>query len=209
MKKNKKIRYFLSLFLVLTLAGILVVPHMGSWLVKDDELQPADAMVILMGSVSDRVLEAFDLYEAGYTQFVILPEPYRMGTALQHEYGIEIPINVDIAHDALLELGVRDEHIIVLPWGTSSTKDEAVAVRTYLENHPDIRSVIMVTSASHSRRASMIFRREFRKLDHDVQLISRPSQYSSFQARGWYRDRQSTKAVLNEYIKTAAWLIGF
>ena len=191
------------------LARFLVVPYMGSWLVKDNAIQPADAMVILMGSVSDRVQEAFDVYEAGYTQLVILPEPIRGDTALQRKKGIRLRINLDIVHEALLELGVQHEHIIVLPCGTSSTRDEAVAVRTYLENHSDIRSVILVTSASHSRRAFMIFRREFRKLNHDVQLISRPSRYSSFQARGWYRDRQSTKAVLNEYIKTAAWFVGF
>ena len=207
--KRKKIKIFLFLFLVLFLARFLVVPYMGSWLVKEDVLQPADAMVMLMGSVSDRVLEAFHVYEAGYAQLIILPEPGRMNTLLQHEYGIDIPINFDIAHDALLELGVQHDHIILLPWGTSSTRDEAVAVRTYLENHSNIQSVILVTSASHSRRASMIFRSEFRKLNHDVQLISRPSRYSSFQARGWYRHRESTKAVFNEYIKTAAWLIGF
>lgn len=207
--KRKKIKFFLFLFLVLVLARFLVMPYMGPWLVKDDELQPADAMVMLMGSVSDRVLEVFHVYESGYAQLVILPEPGRMNTVLQHKYGIAIPINADIAHDALLELGVQHEHIIVLPWGTSSTKDEAVAVRTHLENNSNIRSVILVTSAPHSRRAFMIFRREFRKLDHEVQLISRPSRYSSFQARGWYRNRESTKAVFNEYMKTAAWLIGF
>jgi hypothetical protein len=52
--KRKKIKFFLFLFLVLVLARFLVVPYMGSWLVKGDELQPADAMVMLMGSVSDR-----------------------------------------------------------------------------------------------------------------------------------------------------------
>jgi uncharacterized SAM-binding protein YcdF (DUF218 family) len=207
--KRKKLKFFLFLFLLVVLAGFLVVSNMGSWLVKDDALQPADAIVVLMGSVSDRVQEAFDVYEAGYAQFVILPEPSRGDTVLQNKKGIRLRINLDIVHDALLELGVQDEHIIVLPFGTSSTKDEAIAVRTYLENHPDIRSVIMVTSASHSRRAFMIFRREFRKLDHDVQLISRPSRYSSFQARDWYRHRKGIKTVLSEYIKTAAWVIGF
>jgi uncharacterized SAM-binding protein YcdF (DUF218 family) len=207
--KRKKIKFFLFLLLVLVLARFLVVPYMGSWLVKDDALEPADAMVMLMGSVSDRVQEVFHVYEAGYAQLVILPEPGRRDTELQRKKGIRIPINVDIAHDVLLELGVRHEHIIVLPWGTSSTKDEAIAVRTYLENNSNIRSIILVTSASHSRRAFMIFRREFRKLDHDVQLISRPSRYSSFQSRCWYRNRESTKAVFYEYMKTGAWLIGF
>ena len=207
--KRKKIKFFLFLFLMIVLARLFVLPYMGSWLVKEDALQPADAMVMLMGSVSDRVLEVFHVYEDGYAQLVILPEPGRMNTTLQKEYGVSIPINVDIAHDALLELGVQHDHIILLSWGTSSTRDEAVAVRTYLENHNDIRSVILVTSATHSRRAFMIFRREFRKLDHDVKLISRPSRYSSFQARGWYRHRGSTKAVFSEYIKAAAWFIGF
>ena len=36
--KRKKIKFFLSLFLALVLARFLVVPNMGSWLVKDDAL---------------------------------------------------------------------------------------------------------------------------------------------------------------------------
>ena len=37
--KSKKIKFFLFLFLVLVLARFLVVPYMGSWLVKDDALK--------------------------------------------------------------------------------------------------------------------------------------------------------------------------
>lgn len=207
--KRKKIKLFLSLFLVLVLASFIIVPYMGSWLVKEDELQPADAMVILMGSLSDRVQEAFHVYEDGYTQLIILPEPKRIDSALQNNKSIRIPINLDIVYDVLLELGVRQEQIVVLPYGTRSTKDEAVAVRSYLEKHPNIRSVILVTSASHTRRASMIFRREFRKLDDEIKLISRPSRYSSYKGREWYRHRGSIKVVFSEYIKTAAWFFGF
>ncbi len=53
------------------------------------------------------------------------------------------------------------------------------------------------------RRARLIFRRELRKLDHDVELIMRPSNYSDFQASRWYRHRESARSVVFEYVKLA------
>ena len=62
------------------------------------------------------------------------------------------------------------------------------------------------------RRARLIFRRELRKplaqplygrkiFRPNVELILRPSNYSDFQANGWYRHRESARAVVLEYLK--------
>jgi len=48
-------------FLLLALFYIVGCANAGNWLVKNDEVMHADAMVILMGSIADRVLQAGDL----------------------------------------------------------------------------------------------------------------------------------------------------
>ena len=38
------------------LAGIFIVPNLGQWLVVEDELQESDMIVVLMGSVYDKII---------------------------------------------------------------------------------------------------------------------------------------------------------
>ncbi len=75
------------------------------------------------------------------------------------------------------------------------------------------------------RRATMVFRRTFRRrgvlhtpllhtpllhtpLLHTPLIIPRPTSYGNFKPNGWYRDRESAKDVLYEYIKIAGWVVG-
>ncbi|MBU4350680.1 YdcF family protein, partial [bacterium] len=52
--------------------SIFIVPNLGQWLVVMDELQESDMIVVLMGSVYDRILEAADLYDEGYSDRIVL-----------------------------------------------------------------------------------------------------------------------------------------
>jgi len=90
----------------------------------------------------------------------------------------------------------------------NSTRGEAIAVREYLETQDHIRSIILVSSPPHMRRARLIFRKELRKLDREVELIMRPSYYSDFQPSGWYRHRESARDVVLEHLKLVGWILG-
>lgn len=56
-----------------------------------------------------------------------------------------------------MQLEVPEEKITVLPGDALSTQDETIQVREYLKSEPDIDSLIIVTSKSHSGQAKKIF----------------------------------------------------
>jgi hypothetical protein len=66
---------------VLITMGLLVFLGIGRWLVLQDPLVHADAIVILSGHLPDRALEAARLYGAGYAQQVWISRdsPLRRG----------------------------------------------------------------------------------------------------------------------------------
>src|SRR5665648_1254862 len=82
MKENKKFRSKkILLILVILLAffivvRILIMPQLGRWLVVNDELKESDVILVLMGSVYDRILEAVDLYQESYSDKIILINSY-------------------------------------------------------------------------------------------------------------------------------------
>lgn len=206
--RGRRRKIFAGLLLLLLLFLLLVPPRMGRWLVVEAELQPAGAMVILMGSIADRALEAKDVYEQGYATSIVMVKPRQRGAVHLEPYGVELPSNSELTAYALGELGVPQDSIRILPGGAVSTREEAQIIRNFLEENPQIDSFILVSSRAHLRRGNMIFRKELRKLDHPVQIIPRPSSYSEFREDKWYRHRESAKSVFLEYLKIIAWMVG-
>jgi uncharacterized SAM-binding protein YcdF (DUF218 family) len=70
----------------------------------------------------------------------------------------------------------------VLPGDALSTQDEAIQVREYLKSEPDIDSLIIVTSKSHSGRAKKIFVKAMSSIDREIKVLSCPTQYDDFNA---------------------------
>ena len=194
--------------LLLLLLLLVLAPRMGSWLVVEAELQPADKMVVLMGSIADRALEARDIYEMGYATSIVMVRPHQRGAAHLQPYGVDLPSNSELTVYALKALGVPGDSILILPGGAASTREEARIIRKYLEENPQVRSFILVSSRAHLRRSTMTFHRELRQLDHPVTIIPRPSTYSDFHEKQWWRHRESAKSVFLEYLKILAWRIG-
>ena len=201
-KKNHYVRKIaLAVFFLFFLASIWMVPRMGTYLVYQDKLQKADATVVLMGNIPDRVLEAYDLYEEGYSPKIIIVMANRYGIEVFRRKGIPLDGQTAIARKALTGLGMPADSIIILPGDAKSTQDEAVAVRNYLEKHPEVDTLLLVTSSYHSRRAALTFEKEFSLLSHPVIVISCPSKYTGFDDKTWWKDRESAKQVFFEYLK--------
>jgi uncharacterized SAM-binding protein YcdF (DUF218 family) len=197
-RRNKGL---LVIILILIAVVLWVVPGLGHYLVIEDPLAEADILVILMGSVAARVLEAADIYGAGYAREVLLVRSFAEAEDVLAERGVFIPGQADLTRDAAVQMGVPESRITVLPGGAKSTRDEALIVREYLRENPDIDTVILVTSSFHTRRTKAIFERFCGNLKREITFISRASGYDSFQPEGWWRDRESAKQVLLEYLK--------
>ena len=55
---GKKITTILVvLFTFFILVSVFLIPNLGQWLVAEDDLQASDIIVVLMGSLPDRILQ--------------------------------------------------------------------------------------------------------------------------------------------------------
>ena len=191
----------LSLVLITALLLLVFLWRGGHWLVVEAPLQQAGAIVLLLGSTPERELEVADLYHQGLAPQLIMAEFRVHNHALIEEHGLNMPRGIDNSLSVLWQLGVPAEVIRITPGLVSSTRGEAKAVSNYLRDNPHIQSVILVSSPHHLRRANINFRRAFRKAGIDCEIIPRASTYSDFREKGWWKHRESAKAVAGEYVK--------
>jgi uncharacterized SAM-binding protein YcdF (DUF218 family) len=197
--KRKYIIIISVLGLMLLLMYVFVVA--GNWLVVKNELIKADAIVVLMGSPGDRILEAKDIYSNSYSSKIFFIEDNDPGRKELKAKGIILPNDAIKNKATALQLGIPDSVITIVPGNANSTYDEAKVLLTYLNKNQEIESIIIISSNYHMRRAGIIFNNELAKCNHKVEIILAPSKYTEFNANHWYSDRQSRKIVVFEYIK--------
>jgi len=186
------------IFLIIILY-IVICRNAGQWLVNEDEPITADAIVILMGSVYDRVLN-----HQGFSRNLIMVETRQFydDEAMQSSE-FRGTSNTGQTRNIAISLGVNPDSITILPGGATSTRMEATIIREYLADKPDIDTILLVSSAEHTRRASIIFKSAFRKAEMPVYVVSSPSFYSDFNTKKWWRSKNEIKNVVTEYLKMA------
>jgi uncharacterized SAM-binding protein YcdF (DUF218 family) len=181
-----------------------VLTALGSFLVVRDAARPADAIVVLSGSLPDRMLEAVDLYQAHLAPRIIMTRgPALPGLAILRQRGGNVPEpheeNLMIAQ----QLGVPAAAIALIPTPVSSTIAEAQLVVGHLHAQ-GLKSILLVTSKTHARRAAMIFRQ---LAGDSVQIAVCPSPYDPFTAEGWWRERGIARRVVTEHAKLLYYLL--
>jgi uncharacterized SAM-binding protein YcdF (DUF218 family) len=201
MKKPKKLFITLAVIIAIFVLCRLSLPFLGSFLVVPDQPQKSDIIVLLMGSGPDRMLGAVDLYKQGYADEIVMVRNMVRGYDLVVSQGVKIPHNTDIVREVAVQLGVPAEKITVIPGDALSTQDEAVQVREYLKNEPDIDSLIIVTSKSHSGRAKKIFVKAMSSIDREIKVLSCPTEYDDFNAEKRWQNREDLKRGALEYLK--------
>lgn len=169
------------------------------------KLEQADAIVVLAGSEDylERTAEAARLYKTGVSGRVLLTNDGVKGgwnSELQRN-----PFFVERARWALIENSVPVEAIEIVPGtvkGDSSTgtENEADAVIRYCIDS-ETKSVLIVTSAYHTRRALFIYRTAIddRRLEFG---ISHPKP-ASFDVPNplWWLSPKSWYHIVSEYVK--------
>ncbi|HOF21175.1 MAG TPA: YdcF family protein [Bacteroidales bacterium] len=197
---------FLSVLILFAAEAFLVV-RAGKWLVRHDGDIHGDAIVILMGSIADRVLQAEHVYRQGLAdKIIIVKEGMGAYKALESK-GVSLISTTKQVSDALVTLGISSGNIVILPGDAVSTQMEAVKVREYCFCRADIDTLLLVTSAYHTRRASMIFESAFRKKGIPVTILCSPSSFTKFNPAGWWKDKEGIQQVLLEYMKIANFLL--
>lgn len=209
--KNKNI-YLSPKIILLTVIAFVVSIYLfflltaGKWLVRDDGSVHADVIVMLTGSLTDRILHVSDLYISGKANKVLFVK-----SGINHyqeltERGVKMTSSSDLIFFALQDLGVAERDITILDGNAQSTFEEAYAVRDYLLLNSDFDSIIIVSALHHTKRASMIFNRILKDIDPPIQIFYSPSPYSDFQPFRWWLTREDIQKVILEYMKIADYL---
>jgi uncharacterized SAM-binding protein YcdF (DUF218 family) len=181
----------------------------GLWLVKEDKPLPehSDAIVILMGSIPDRVLQAADLYQSGQNSKIIIVESSMGEYKRLKERGVHIISDTEQLCNALITMNIPKDNINIIPGDASSTLMEVSIIRAYLIDKPEIDTILLVSSAPHTRRAFKIFRAAFRMADMPVCIVCVPSTYTNFNAAKWWRSKEGIQSVFMEYLKIASFML--
>jgi len=193
----------ISLFLAMIIICVSACRNAGRWLIKKDDPVRADGIILLMGSFPDRVLEVSDLYAQGLSDHVIFVKESMKAYKILEKKGVKIYSTSEQVSDILVALGIPAENIHALPGDATSTLMEAMVIREYLKNQTEYDTLLLVSSASHTRRASMIFESVMLKAGIMVHIVSIPSNYTGFNADYWWRNSEDIQMVIIEYLKIA------
>jgi uncharacterized SAM-binding protein YcdF (DUF218 family) len=194
-------------FLVLGICGLsayvgrpLYLPHLGEFLVHADPLEKADAIVILAGddTAGSRVLEAVSLLRGGWAEVLMVSDaPIAWGVTAG-----------ELARKQAVELGVPPRQIIEVsshsPAGRGQLLDSTLSESQLLLaewQKRKYKTVIVVTSNFHTRRARRIFQRLSK--DAGIRVLLHPSTDTSFHVDRWWTRRADARMWLLEMQKLA------
>jgi uncharacterized SAM-binding protein YcdF (DUF218 family) len=178
-------------------------------LVVNAPLASADAIVVLSGSSAylERTQKAAQLYREGRAPRVLLTDDHTRGgwnSAQQRN-----PFFVERAMEELVKAGVPQDRIEIVPGFAGSTRDEALILKEraidevhvdHFVRYPKLNSILVVTSAYHSRRALRTLQQAFAGTDVTVGMD--PSTNDSFAASAfWWLRPQGWRTVGGEYVK--------
>jgi uncharacterized SAM-binding protein YcdF (DUF218 family) len=167
----------------------------GRWLVVQDPLEKAQAIVVLSGAMPLRALEASKLYGEGYAPQVWLTCSAEPGATLE-AMGIAFTGEESYNQRVLIHEGVPAEAIRVLEPRIVNTADEIAVISGALGKEKD-RNVIIVTSKSHTRRVRILWRK---LAGNNGRAVIRAASDDPFEPRRWWRTSSDALDVVREVL---------
>ena len=187
---------------LLLAAWVLLAWVAARALVVQAGLARADAIAVLSGSSAyvERTRWAAQLFNEGRAPEIILTDDKERGGWSSEQQ--RNPFFVERAFEELRRAGVPAEKIVVLPLpqAASGTYDESLTLRDYATTH-GLHSLLVVTSAYHSRRALWTLRRVFQGSGVVVGLDPAAADEPSPAPFAWWVDRRGWQTVATEYPK--------
>jgi uncharacterized SAM-binding protein YcdF (DUF218 family) len=186
--KTMKLGRLLWVFLILFLLGLGA--RAGSFLIVDAP-KHSDVILVLAGETSRRPERALQLLAQGYGSQIVL----------------DVPTNATIYEFTQIQLAqqyVRDlpqgAAVSICPIEGLSTRDETRDVAKCL-GRAATKSVLIVTSDFHTRRALSIFRHEIPQYTYSSAAARDDEQFGA----RWWRHRQWAKTFVDEWMRLIWW----
>jgi uncharacterized SAM-binding protein YcdF (DUF218 family) len=167
---------------------------LGRFLVREDALERADAIVVLGGAPLDRAPLGAQLLREGWAPVIVFTGGVK--DEKLSLYGIdrsEAALGLDAARlDSALAA-----RVILLETGTSTQEEAEAVLAQAIERHWS--RVIVVTTEFHTRRAGRVFRKVLRPVG--VTVVMRAAPGHDYEAARWWESEGGLLMVNNEYMK--------
>ncbi|MCA9338067.1 YdcF family protein [Candidatus Saccharibacteria bacterium] len=162
---------------------------------KGDECVKADAIVVVSGGdTKARTAQGIELFKKGWSNYMVL------SGAAADKSG---PSNAEAMKLQAIDAGVP-ESLIMLDETSETTKENASNSINIFKDY-QIKSVILVTSAYHQRRAGLEFGK---RAENTIKIINHPVKEDN-QWDGWWWTRPSGwYLAVSELAKIAIFYIG-
>jgi hypothetical protein len=191
MRKQRNLWRILAVALLGCLA-IAAAAKAGGFLVVD-EPRPADVILVLAGETDRRPGRALELLAQGYGRRIVL----------------DVPAETKIYDRTQLQLA--ENYVHALPQATMvsvcaidglSTKDESRDAEKCIAREGG-KSVVIVTSDFHTRRALSVFRREIPGHEYSIAAARDGTQFGV----RWWTHRQWAKTFVDEWMRLIWWKV--
>jgi uncharacterized SAM-binding protein YcdF (DUF218 family) len=181
-------KIFNTLIIILLLLAFFHAPileGLANFLIVQDKLEKTDAIMVLAGDNNgERVAQAVKLYNQGYGKYLLMSG----GPVMWHE------TYADNMKRQAVFLGVNPKNILVQDRSLSTYEDAKYSF-PILKAH-GIKSIILVSSPFHMRRALRTVKRAFK---NEIKVIGYPVQKDKNIANGWWTRHEGTQAIIWEY----------
>jgi uncharacterized SAM-binding protein YcdF (DUF218 family) len=180
---------------LLPLGAAIFLLNVGRWLVVEDPLEKAQAIVVLSGRMPLRAIEAAKLYREGYASKVWLTHSTEPGATLE---AMGIPFVGEDSYNSrvLIHEGVPTEAIRMLEPPILNTADELAAVSAAFQNEKN-GPVIIVTSKVHTRRVRILWRKISAGRGR---AVIRAVSDDPFEPGRWWRTTSDALDVVREFL---------
>ena len=198
--RAKLSRRFLLIAATVLVAWAAIAWVAAEQLIVSAELERADAIVVLSGSKAyvERTRRAAELFQLGRAAKIILTNDNQLsGWSVEEQRN---PSFIERAASELKAAGVPEANIEMLAQAVSSTHEEAVLLRDYARAR-GLRSVLVVTSAYHSRRALWTWRNVFEGSDIQIGVETVAPGNQTPPPATWWLHARGWPAVAGEYLK--------
>jgi uncharacterized SAM-binding protein YcdF (DUF218 family) len=175
-------------------------------IVSSDAPERADVIFVLSGAASykERTRAAAQLFHEGRAPKIVLTNDGEQSGWSRAEK--RNPLFVERAAQELERNGVPKDKIEILPTVVRHTTDEAALAHQEAEK-VGWRSIIVVTSAYHTRRARLIWRDEFGD-DAKIYFYAAPTGAQTPSPAMWWFHPRGWQMVAGEYMKMLFYAFG-
>lgn len=160
---------------------------------EDDQPQKADAILVLGGDeFGSRIVKAAQLQQQGLAPYVVVSGPPSL-------LGYESDDRIEYARRRGFPVSIFKP----LNHNADSTRSESAIVAKYLRDN-SIKTLLLVTSNYHTRRAAKLMRSDNKGIR--ILVVAAPDPF--FCPDSWWKTRSGQKTFLYEWMKTLAVDVG-